>query len=40
VSLPELVRVRFTRHRIEEALEAGKGEAGLAQYEVRAGTTT
>ena len=35
VSLAELVRVRFTRHRIEEALEAGKGEAGLAQYEVR-----
>ena len=35
VSLAELVRVRFTRHRIEEALEAGKGEAGLAHYEVR-----
>jgi SRSO17 transposase len=35
VSLSELVRVRFTRHRIEEALEAGKGEAGLAHYEVR-----
>jgi SRSO17 transposase len=35
VPLAELVRVRFTRHRIEEALEAGKGEAGLAHYEVR-----
>lgn len=35
VSLAELVRVRFTRHRIEEVFEAGKGEAGLAQYEVR-----
>jgi SRSO17 transposase len=35
VSLVELVRVRFTRHRIEEALEAGKGEAGLGHYEVR-----
>ena len=33
--VPELVRVRFTRHRIEEAFEAGKGEAGLAHYEVR-----
>ena len=35
VSLEELVRVRFTRHRIEEVFEAGKGEAGLAHYEVR-----
>jgi SRSO17 transposase len=35
VSLEELVRVRFTRHRIEEALEAGKSEAGLGHYEVR-----
>jgi SRSO17 transposase len=35
VSLAELVRVRFTRHRIEEAFEAGKGEAGLDHYEVR-----
>ena len=35
VPLAELVRVRFTRHRIEEALEAAKGEAGLAHYEVR-----
>jgi SRSO17 transposase len=35
VSLAELVRVRFTRHRVEEAFEAGKGEAGLAHYEVR-----
>ena len=35
VSLAELVRVRFTRHRIEEVFEAGKGESGLAHYEVR-----
>lgn len=35
VSLPELVRVRFTRHRVEEVFEAGKGEAGLSHYEVR-----
>jgi SRSO17 transposase len=35
VSLSELVRVRFTRHRVEEAFEAGKGEAGLDHYEVR-----
>lgn len=35
VSLPELVRVRFTRHRVEGVLEAGTGEAGLGRYEVR-----
>jgi SRSO17 transposase len=35
VPLIELVRVRFTRHRIEEVFEAAKGETGLAQYEVR-----
>ena len=35
VPLPELVRVRFTRHRVEEVFEAGKSEAGLAHYEVR-----
>jgi SRSO17 transposase len=35
VTLGELVQVRFTRHRIEEVFEAGKGEAGLAHYEVR-----
>ena len=35
VSLEELVRVRFTRHRIEEVFEAGKQETGLAHYEVR-----
>jgi SRSO17 transposase len=35
VPLIELVRVRFERHRIEEVFEAAKGEAGLAQYEVR-----
>jgi SRSO17 transposase len=35
VPLIELVRARFERHRIEEVLEAAKGEAGLAHYEVR-----
>jgi SRSO17 transposase len=35
VSLAELVRVRFTRHRIEEVFGAAKGEVGLGQYEVR-----
>jgi SRSO17 transposase len=35
VPLIELVRVRFTRHRIEEVFEVAKGETGLAQYEVR-----
>jgi SRSO17 transposase len=35
VPLIELVRVRFTRHRIEEVFEAAKGEVGLAHYEVR-----
>jgi SRSO17 transposase len=35
VTLAEMVGVRFTRHRVEEFLEAGKGEAGLGQYEVR-----
>ena len=35
VSLPELVRTRFTRHRIEEVFGAAKGEVGLGQYEVR-----
>ena len=35
VSLAGLVGVRFTRHRIEELFEAGKGESGLAHYEVR-----
>jgi hypothetical protein len=35
VPLPELVRVRFTRHRIEEVFGAAKGEVGLGQYEVR-----
>ena len=33
--LAELVRVRFTRHRIEEVFGAAKGEVGLGQYEVR-----
>src|SRR3954463_13880000 len=33
--LSELVRVRFTRHRIEEVFGAAKGEVGLGQYEVR-----
>jgi SRSO17 transposase len=35
VPLSELVRVRFTRHRIEEVFGAAKGEVGLGQYEVR-----
>jgi SRSO17 transposase len=35
VALEELVRVRFTRHKIEEVFEAAKQEVGLAQYEVR-----
>src|SRR4029078_6598016 len=35
--LSELVRVRFTRHRIEEVFGAAKGEGGLGQYEVRSG---
>jgi SRSO17 transposase len=35
VPLEELVRVRFTRHAVEEVFEAAKQEAGLAHYEVR-----
>jgi SRSO17 transposase len=35
VPLAELVRVRFTRHRIEEVFGAAQGEVGLGQYEVR-----
>jgi len=35
VPLEEMVRVRAGRHRIEEDLERGKGEVGLAHYEVR-----
>jgi len=35
VPLEELVRVRFTRHTIEQVFEAAKQETGLAQYEVR-----
>src|SRR5512135_3314511 len=34
-SLSELVRVHGTRPRIEELFESGKGDAGLAHYEVR-----
>jgi SRSO17 transposase len=33
--LAELVRAHSERHRVEEVLEAGKGEVGLGQYEVR-----
>jgi SRSO17 transposase len=33
--LPVLVGVRSERHRIEEVLQEGKGEVGLAHYEVR-----
>ena len=32
---PELARVHGARHRVEELLEAGKGEVGLGHYEVR-----
>jgi SRSO17 transposase len=35
VALGELVRVHGTRPRIEELFGSGKGDAGLAQYEVR-----
>src|SRR5262249_35832700 len=31
----ELARVNGARHRVEELLEEGKGEGGLAHYEVR-----
>ena len=33
--LEEVVRARSCRHRIEEILQQGKGEVGLADYEVR-----
>ena len=33
--LTELVRARSCRHRVEEVLQQGKGEVGLAHYEVR-----
>jgi SRSO17 transposase len=33
--LVELVRARSSRHQIEEMLQEGKGEVGLAHYEVR-----
>jgi len=33
--LPQLVCVHSKRHRVEEALQAGKGEVGLGHYEVR-----
>jgi hypothetical protein len=32
---PELARVANAEHRIEECLQRAKGEAGLAEYEVR-----
>jgi SRSO17 transposase len=35
VPLERLVRVHGSRHKIEELLQAGKGEAGLSHYEVR-----
>jgi SRSO17 transposase len=35
VPLVEMVRAQRQRHRIEEFFGAGKGEAGLGQYEVR-----
>ena len=34
-SLAEFARVAKAEHRIEECLERAKGEAGLAQYQVR-----
>lgn len=34
-SLQEFVRVAKTEHRVEECLQRAKGEAGLADYEVR-----
>ena len=33
--LTELVRVRSSRHRVEEVFQQAKGEVGLAHYEVR-----
>jgi SRSO17 transposase len=33
--LAELVRARSSRHQIEQVLQEGKGEVGLAHYEVR-----
>jgi SRSO17 transposase len=35
VPLVEVVRAHAERHRVEELLQAGKGEVGLAHYEVR-----
>ena len=35
VALPEVVGAHGRRHGIEEILQAGKGEVGLGQYEVR-----
>jgi SRSO17 transposase len=35
ITLEELTRARAQRHRIEQMLEEAKGEAGLADYEVR-----
>ena len=35
VPLSEPVRARSERHRVEQVLQEGKGEVGLAQYEVR-----
>lgn len=35
LSLPELARVFKAEHRVEECLQRAKGEAGLADYEVR-----
>ena len=35
VGLPKVVEAHGRRHGIEEVLQAGKGEVGLGQYEVR-----
>lgn len=38
VPLSEIVRAHAERHRVEEGLQEGKGEVGLAHYEVRSWT--
>jgi SRSO17 transposase len=38
VATPEIVRAHAEHHRVEECLQAGKGEVGLGHYEVRSWT--
>ncbi len=38
VTTAEIVRAHAERHRVEETLQEGKGEVGLADYEVRSWT--